>query len=150
MSALKEVNFARVVGTRQRNNLLMRLSLKLSRVGRVAEDALFWREAKWLLIVYLIYTPPMVWNSFVAPYYGPYVVSAPLMFALQGESLECYFILLFNRTCHAHPAHSYLLTRSFLIPSPNKLNTMLLVIALVTHVLAVRTKPGVFLFTVTF
>ena len=100
MSALKEVNFARVVGTRQRNNLLMRLSLKLSRVGRVAEDALFWREAKWLLIVYLIYTPPMVWNSFVAPYYGPYVVSAPLMFALQGESLECYFILLFNRTFH--------------------------------------------------
>jgi hypothetical protein len=103
MSALREANFTRVVGTKQRNNLLMRLSLKLSRVGRAAEDALFWREAKWLVLVYLIYTPPMAWNWLVAPYHGPCVLFSSAKYALLLVAVSRVVLIRSRTNIHCTP-----------------------------------------------
>ena len=92
--ALSGAQMRNALGAAKQSALLLRLRLKTSARGRWIEDALYWREIKYLGLIYgALYTPPMAYYSFVTPYLNePYVVSAFTMFALQLIALgECVF-----------------------------------------------------------
>ena len=75
--------FGGVPGTIAVNKMLMRLGLKKNAWGRWIETSIYFKSILWLFAVYFLYTPPMMWNTFAAPYHPPFVHSTTLMFLLQ-------------------------------------------------------------------